>query len=118
MKYLPRVLHFVYPYWRLAVGSVLLILVGGVAGLATPWPMKLLVDHVLPNQPLPPFLRPMFGGYGQVTLLVFGVIASFLVTLTVQGINVLTQFVNTKLDQRMSLDFRTVLFEHAQKLSM
>jgi len=118
MKYLPKVIHYLYPYWKLAIWSVILIFVGGLTGLLIPWPMKVLVDSVLPNQPLPAVLQPWFGGYGQITLLIFAVAASFLTTLTVHGVAVINQYVNTKLDQRMALDFRTELFEHAQKLSM
>src|SRR4030095_10691219 len=44
--------------------------------------------------------------------------AGFLVTLLLHFLNVLSNYVNTKLEQRMVLDFRSDLFEHAQRLSL
>jgi ATP-binding cassette subfamily B protein len=118
LKYFPRVLPYLYPYWHLAVWSVLMIFVGGLSGLIGPWPMKILVDSVLPNQPLPGVLEQMFGSWSQIHLVWLGVAATFLATLLVHGVAVVNQYVNTKLNQSMALDVRTDLFEHAQKLSM
>jgi ATP-binding cassette subfamily B protein len=118
MNYLRRVLPYLYPYWKLAIVSVILIFVGGLIGLLTPWPLKILVDNVLTNRPLPGVLQTWFGHLDRYTLLYMAVASSFLITLSVYGVAVIDRWVNTKLDQRMSLDFRSDLFEHAQKLSM
>src|SRR5262249_27437015 len=53
MRYLPRVLGYLKPNWRLAAFSVALILLGALFSLLMPWPLKFLVDNVLQNQPLP-----------------------------------------------------------------
>jgi ATP-binding cassette subfamily B protein len=118
MKDFGRVLSYLRPYWKLASVSVVLIFVGGVIGLATPWPMKILVDNVLQEKPMPGVLNDWFGGLDRYTLLYLAVGSSFMITLLVYGIAVIDRYVNTKLDQRMALDFRSDLFEHAQKLSM
>ncbi len=47
MKYLTRVFRYLRPYWRLAVVSALLIVLGGLVGLLVPWPLAFLVDCVL-----------------------------------------------------------------------
>ena len=44
--------------------------------------------------------------------------AGLLFTLLCQGLSVLDNYVNTKIDQNMVLDFRSDLFQHAQRLSM
>ena len=118
MKHFGRVLAYLRPYWPLALVSVVLIFVGGVVGLATPWPLKILVDNVMAGKPLPEPFQSWIGGWGRSTLLYVAVFASFFITLLVYGVAVLDRYVNTKLDQRMALDFRSDLFEHAQKLSM
>ena len=118
MKYFGRVFTYLRPYWPLAIVSVILIFVGGVIGLATPWPLKILVDNVLQDKPLPGVLQDWFGGLDRYTLLYVAVFSSFFLTLLVYGVAVLDRYVNTKLDQRMALDLRSDLFEHAQKLSM
>ena len=51
-------------------------------------------------------------------LLVLSVAAGLLFTLLCQGLSVLDNYVNTKIDQNMVLDFRSDLFQHAQRLSM
>ena len=61
MKYIPRVLHYLRPYWYLAVVSVALIAIGAAAGLLAPWPLQVLIDNVLQNQPLPAFLARFVG---------------------------------------------------------
>jgi ATP-binding cassette subfamily B protein len=120
MKYLRRVLPYLRPYRRLAASSVVLIFVGGLAALLTPWPLKILVDYVLPGKTLPYGLDVLFGPLAgnQVALLAVTVILSFVISVLVHSLTVVDNYVNTKLDQRMSLDFRTDLFEHSQKLSL
>jgi hypothetical protein len=41
------------PYWFFACGSALVALLSAGVGLLSPWPMKILVDSVLGNEPLP-----------------------------------------------------------------
>ena len=118
LNHFRRVVPYVYPYGGLAVASICLIFVAGLIGLLAPWPLQILIDHVLPNKPLPAGLQPFFGSFSQGALLALTVTASFFVTVLVHGVAVVDQWVNTKLDQRMALDFRTDLLEHSQKLSM
>ena len=56
MTYFWRVLHYLRPYWRLAVGSVIITIASVAASLLTPWPLKILVDNVLGSQPVPSIL--------------------------------------------------------------
>jgi ATP-binding cassette subfamily B protein len=120
MKYFRRILPYLRPYKKMAVSSVVLIFVGSVFNLLTPWPLKILVDYVLAGKPLPYGLNDLLGAVAdnKMMLLALTVIAGFLITVLVQAIGVLDNYVNTRLDLRMALDFRTDLFEHAQKLSL
>ena len=65
MKYIPRALRYLRPYWKLAAVSVLLIVVGSLIGLLAPWPLKILIDSVLENHPLPPFLVSFLGSLAK-----------------------------------------------------
>ena len=56
MTYFWRVLRYLRPYWKLAVGSVIITIASAAASLLAPWPLKLLVDNVLGSQPVPPIL--------------------------------------------------------------
>jgi ABC-type multidrug transport system fused ATPase/permease subunit len=91
-----------------------------IASLLTPWPLKLLVDHVLGSQPSPAFLAGLSaaGGHDRTVLLAVVVGGGLVVTLLVNVLDVLENYVNTKLNLSMGLDFRGDLFQHAQRLSM
>ena len=113
-------LHYLRPYWKLATLSAILIVLGGLIGLLAPWPLKIVIDHVLGHAPLPPLLHRIFGPLASnpSTLMISAVLAGFGFTLLANGISVLDSFVNTRTEQNMVLDFRSDLFEHAQSLSM
>ncbi|MDQ3951269.1 MAG: ABC transporter ATP-binding protein/permease [Gemmatimonadota bacterium] len=120
MRYAAKILRYLQPYWRLAVVAVLLILLSSAVGLLGPWPLKILVDHALGGVPAPPWLAEPLGPLARdrVGLLVFAVLAGFGLTVVDNVLNVLGEYVTTRLDQRMVLDFRSDLFEHAQRLSL
>src|SRR5256885_16702677 len=61
VKYFPRVLRYLRPYWRLAVFSVALIILGALASLLAPWPLKILIDSVLQDHPLSPVVAFLVG---------------------------------------------------------
>jgi ATP-binding cassette subfamily B protein len=120
VKYLPRVLRYLRPYWKLAVFSVVLILLGALTSLLVPWPLKILFDSVLQGLPLSPALAFLVGPLAgnRIGLMLFAVIAGVVVTLLQNALTVLDNYVNTKIDQSMILDFRSDLFRHAQRLSL
>ena len=115
-----RILTYLRPYWALAAGSVLLVFVATGASLLAPWPLKILIDHVLAGQPLPAWL----GGLVPIpesdrgAWLLVAVAGGLAVALLANTVTVLGNYVNAKLEQWMVLDFRSDLFRHAQRLSM
>ena len=60
------------------------------------------------------------GGHSRdrIRILALAVVAGLLVALFHNLIHVLENYVNTKLNLSMGLDFRGDLFQHAQRLSM
>jgi ATP-binding cassette, subfamily B, bacterial len=120
VKYLPRVFEYLKPHWKLGVLSVALIVLGSLVGLLSPWPMKILIDSVLGNVPLSGFLAQPLGGISSQPfwLLVFAVAAGLILTIVQNAFSVVNNYVNTRLDQSIVLDFRTALFEHTQRMSM
>jgi ATP-binding cassette subfamily B protein len=120
VKYFRRVLHYLRPYSKLAVASVVPTVLAALAGLLAPWPLKILVDNVLGAHPLPPVLARLFGALAEdrFTLLVLAVGTGLGVTLLENSLNVLNKYMQTRLEQNMILDFRSDLFQHAQRLSL
>jgi len=107
---------YLRPYKRLAVESVLLTVVGALADLAQPWPFALLIGYVLVQKAPPPVVTAIFGANTEF-LIGTAVSGGILLVLLAHGIAVLSEWVNTKLDLSIALDFRTKLFAHVLELS-
>src|SRR5262249_2185421 len=77
-------------------------------------------DNVLGQEPLPAALTALLGQLAddRVTLLLLAVGAGLVVTLLDSGLHVAANYVNTRLEQGIVLDFRNQLFRHAQRLSV
>jgi ATP-binding cassette, subfamily B, bacterial len=117
-RYAPRVIPYLRPYRKLVAISIFLAALGVLVSLAQPWPLAFLVDSVLGSKEPPAFVTQLLGTSSTRALLVFAVVAGFLLVVFAHGIAVFEEWVNTKLEQRVVLDFRSDLFEHAQKLSV
>jgi ABC-type multidrug transport system fused ATPase/permease subunit len=110
---------YLRPYWTVAAGSAVASISAVGMGLLTPWPMKILVDTILGAEPLPRAVRPLASWIpDKFTMLVVVVAAGLALALVSGMLNVLTAYLNTKLDLAMTLDFRSDLFQQAQRLSM
>lgn len=120
IHYVRRAGRYLAPYRRLAAGSVLMTIFSAVAALAVPWPLKIVVDNVLGDHPLPPALANVLGPIGatQGRLLIFAVVSGLVIALLMNALHVVSNYVNTKIDQLMTLDFRSHLFMHAQRMSL
>jgi ABC-type multidrug transport system fused ATPase/permease subunit len=120
MNSIQRSLTYLKPHWKLAVISLVLIVLSSFAVLLAPWPLKVLIDNVAGTQPLPSWLAVLFGpwSHNRVALLIITIAAGLGITLLSNGLAVLESYVNTNIDQRIVLDFRSQLFDHAQRLSL
>jgi ATP-binding cassette subfamily B protein len=119
LTYLPRLLPYIRPYYRLAGASVLLMAVAALLGLLSPWPLKILVDNVIGREPLPAIaIRLLGGSASQSVLLVLTVVAALALAMLIGALNVLNSYVDTKLEQRVIVDFRSDLFRHTERLSV
>ncbi len=92
----------------------------GLEALA-PWPLKLLVDHILGGVPLPDevdwiaFLPGAGWSPGLVAWLAAGTVLLFLAS---QAVQTLKSYVETGVGGRMAYDLGADLFEHLQHLSL
>jgi ATP-binding cassette, subfamily B, bacterial len=120
LHYVARVLGYLRPHWRLAAGSIGITLLASVTALLTPWPLKIVVDHVLGQSPLPPWLEHALRAAGKdpMSLLLVAVLCGLAIALLENSLHVVGNYVNTKIDQHITLDFRSELFLHAQRMSL
>jgi ABC-type multidrug transport system fused ATPase/permease subunit len=116
-KVLPRILPYLRPYRKLAVISVILTILMAVVALAQPWPLAFVLDSIIGHKAAPGWVSGIFGsGIGAYIGLAVG--ATLFLTLLSGGMEVWNEYLSTKIDQRMVLDFRSDMFNHAQKLSL
>jgi len=120
VKYVPRVLQYLRPHWGRALAAFLVTVAVSAVGLLAPWPMSFLVDSVLGNHPAPHFMMRLVGASpdSRYWMLYLAVFAGLAVALTGDVLDVINNYLQTKLDQDMILDFRSDLFRHAQRLSV
>jgi ATP-binding cassette subfamily B protein len=119
-----RVLPYLRPQKRLALASVLMTFLAAVVALAEPWPLAFLVDGVLgtpevgrPKKPSPGWITTLFG-HSPYRMIVAAVIAGLVLALLINGLAVLTEYVNTKLSLKMTQQFRSDLFRNALRQSV
>ena len=89
--------------------------------LLAPWPLKFLVDHVLEKHPFPSWLTSILGAretWGSGGLVWGIVVLSLLIALLTNGLHVFTNYVNTRIHQCITLDFRSEMFLHIQRMSL
>jgi ATP-binding cassette, subfamily B, bacterial len=116
-RVLPRILPYLRPYRKLAILSVILTILLAVVALAQPWPLAFAVDSIIGDQPAPGWVDAIFGS-SVGALIALAVVATLFLTLLSGGMTVWNEYLSTTVDQRMVLDFRSDMFQHAQKLSL
>src|SRR5688572_5146561 len=116
-----RLMHYTRLPKRGLLLLVLLMLLSVVLNVLKPWPMKLLIDHVLARQPLPHnavWISLLPGGASPAALL--GWLVGFTVLLFLaSGTVAITQgYLQTGVGNRMSYRLGAQVFDHLQRLSL
>ncbi len=96
--------------WALA--QVLLI---SAFELLKPWPLKIVIDHVLSKKPMPWEFAQTWSAEG---LLFFACSSLILIYLFSGGLRVLNDYKTILIGQRMVNDLRRDLYSHIQRLSL
>ena len=117
-RYVPRAFPYMRPHRAKLVFSLVLSILNTLVQLLQPWPLAIMIDSVAQRKPLPPlagFLLTDGNRYWQLAILVG---AGFTLTVVSHGLTVWQSAIDVAIDQRMILDFRSDLFQHAQRLSL
>jgi ATP-binding cassette, subfamily B, bacterial len=91
-----------------------LIAVG--AGVLSPWPLKIIIDHVITAHPLPPALLTVAAGLSPDTLVV--ALTGFFIVVTIIGAiaGAHEKAANARVRERLTLELRDRLLGHLQTL--
>jgi len=116
-----RFRRIVRPYaWPLAVGGALVLVVAATDILA-PWPLKVVVDNVLREQPLTGPIGDLFhsiAGSGKEEILAAAVIAFVAIVIVNAMSDYLSSYVLDAIGQRVMADLRSAVFTHLQRQSL
>jgi LPXTG-motif cell wall-anchored protein len=117
-----RLLRYARPHSR---GLTVLLTTMGLSvalGLLTPWPMKLVVDNVLGDDPLPDWvvgtLAVLPGPDDRRGLLLWVALAGVAIFVAGTLIGMVNSLVSVRVGQRMAYDLGADLFLHLQRLSV
>ena len=113
-----RVLQQARPCWPHLAAIVALALVSIPLNLLLPVPLKIVVDSVVGQRPLPPWLRAIAPSGGPGMMLAIAAVLLLGVGLLMQAQALASWLLQTWTGEKLVLDFRSRLFWHSQRLSL
>src|SRR5207247_1791336 len=107
------------PYKKMMVLVIGIEMIYTVVGLASPWPLAILIDNALRGHPLPHVLEklPFLSSNSFTSIVAFVAIATVLYRVVRDVMSLLIDYLKTKVNWMMVLRFKADLFQHLQKLS-
>lgn len=126
MKYsafqlIKRMLVHSRQYWLHISGLFLLGLLATPIALLKPFAIKLLIDSGFGSQPVPGFIRIFFPGnfeFSFTTIIIIATVLVILIALIDNLFTALSWVWETYTGEKLVLNFRTLLFNHTQRLSL
>jgi ATP-binding cassette subfamily B protein len=115
-----RLARYAYPYKGGLALVLLLMLIGVGIDVIKPWPMKLLMDHVLTRRPLPQeaaWTAAFMNGAAPTEMLGWMAGAIFLLFLASRAVQMAHGYIMAGIGTRMSYNLGADLFDHLQRLS-
>ena len=116
-----RILLQAKPYWLNILGVFILTLLAAPIALLKPIALKLVIDSGFGNESLPQFIQVCFPEGFEFTFNAIVLIAAGMVILVAfieNLVNGLEWVLATYTGERLVLSFRTLLFNHIQRLSL
>ena len=116
-----RILIYARPYWPHIGGLFILSLLATPIALLKPFALKLLIDSGFGSQPVPDIIKTLFPTNFEFTFTAVAIITAALVILIALLDNIII-FISWLLSiftgEKLVLNFRTLLFNHIQRLSL
>jgi ABC-type multidrug transport system fused ATPase/permease subunit len=110
------------PYRSSLVIILAAMLVQTAMSVATPWPLKIILDNVVGEHKLPPwlddFLHPFMTSGGKMQIAAAAAIATILIALLGAAASYLANYYTTSVGQWVANDLRLRTYHHLQQLSL
>ncbi|HOI95311.1 MAG TPA: ABC transporter ATP-binding protein [Syntrophobacter fumaroxidans] len=110
-----KILPYLWPYRYPFLFALAQVFLMSGCELLKPWPLKIVIDSVLGDNPSPWNLHELFSKQGLLVAACAGLIVIYLV---LGGITLLNNYTTIKIGQRMVNDLRRDLYSHLQRLSL
>ncbi len=110
-----QVVRHLRPYRGAFLFAVLQVVALSVLEILKPWPLKVVIDYVLPRS-TPPWR--ILAGLSSSALLVAAVVGLILIYSALGAVSVLNNFTTISIGQGMVNDLRSRLYQHLQRLSL
>ncbi len=111
--------RLVRPYWRWVTLVLLAMVIETAMSLASPWPLKLVLDSVFDAEPVPAALVWLVGdGSDRLALLNAAVGATVVIALLQASNAYLNAYYTVSVGQWVAHDLRQGVYAHLQRLSM
>ncbi|MFI5395962.1 MAG: ABC transporter ATP-binding protein [Candidatus Binatia bacterium] len=110
-----QVARYLRPYRGAFLFAVIQVIALSVLEILKPWPLKIVIDYVLPRRP-PPW--PVVAGMSPPALLLLATAGLVVIYGALGGISVLNNFTTISIGQGMVNDLRSRLYQHLQRLSL
>lgn len=120
----PRRLTLAYllrPHWKSLSVALLAVAAQGVTDVLEPWPLKILLDHVIGNKHLPEWLAGIIHatvGTDKSAILNFTALAVIVIAVVGAIGSYTEKYFTTSVGQWVMHDLRRTLYHHIQRLSL
>lgn len=108
------------PHWKAM--TMAMVGVGGVAvtELLEPWPLKIVIDHLLQDRPPPAWIggAPDWFGGDALAILHVAVLSVAVIAVGAAASTYLQSYLTTNVGQQVMHDLRKVLYRHIHRLSL
>ena len=126
MKYsaiqlIKKIIHQGRSYWPHITGIFVISLLATPIALLKPYALKLLIDSGFGSKPVPSFISFFFPAgfeFGFTAIIIIAAVLVILVALIDNIINAVSWVMGTFTGEKLVLNFRTLLFNHIQRLSL
>jgi subfamily B ATP-binding cassette protein MsbA len=108
------------PHWKAMALALLVVVLEAGTDLLEPWPLKIVLDHLLQSKPPPPWLADMIHWMGDDVLaaLNFSVAAVAVIAVVGAVSSYVEKTLTTGVGQQIMHDLRRTLYHHIHRLSL
>src|SRR5512145_2247322 len=114
------VISLLRPHWKAMTLAMVGVAGAAVTELLEPWPLKIVLDHLLQARPLDGWMGAVVGRFGadRLAVLNVAVLAVAVIAVAAAASAFLQSYLTTSVGQWVMHDLRRVLYHHIHRLSL